>query len=104
MKDDFQENGHIQVMETQRSYGKRHGKSWNFKAQNNMNPVCGRYSKANLFLGSVDRHTLSYDIGWDIDLSAYFFYFKLRKMYPIKIDANGSPWKLPFLPGKCLIW
>ncbi|XP_073233798.1 uncharacterized protein [Porites lutea] len=32
------------------------------------------------------------------------FQCKLRKMYPNKVDANGNPWKLPFLPGRIRIF
>ncbi|XP_078365795.1 uncharacterized protein LOC144650033 isoform X2 [Oculina patagonica] len=32
------------------------------------------------------------------------FQCKLRKMYPNKVDENGNPWKLPFLPGRIRIF
>ncbi|XP_031567227.1 zinc finger CCHC domain-containing protein 2-like isoform X2 [Actinia tenebrosa] len=32
------------------------------------------------------------------------FQCKLRKMYPNKVDENGQPWKLPFLPGRIRIF
>ncbi|XP_068723052.1 uncharacterized protein [Montipora capricornis] len=32
------------------------------------------------------------------------FQCKLRKMFPNKVDENGNPWKLPFLPGRIRIF
>ncbi|KAK3730978.1 hypothetical protein QZH41_020375, partial [Actinostola sp. cb2023] len=47
--------------------------------------------------GTADKIHKSYEEMFD-------FQCKLRKMYPTKIDENGQPWKLPFLPGRIRIF